>query len=99
MKIVWLKEAIENLSEIELYIAQDSPTRAREFREYLRERSEVISQNPYIGRIVPEFANPQIRELLLKNYRLVYRIVDEKAEILTVIEGHRLLENDGLDWK
>ena len=95
MQIVWQKEAIDNLAEVELFIAQDSPARAREFRNYLKEKSVIIAQNPYIGRVVPEFADPKIRELLIRNYRIVYRITAERIEILTVIEGHQLLKVDG----
>jgi plasmid stabilization system protein ParE len=97
MRIVWLKEAIDRLADLELFIAQDSPTRAREFRNYLKDKSSVIAQNPYIGRNVPEFADPKIRELLVKNYRIVYRIAEERIEMLMVIEGHQLLKTDGLD--
>jgi plasmid stabilization system protein ParE len=97
MRIIWLKEAIDRLADLELFIAQDSPMRAREFRNYLKEKSDIIAQNSYIGRIVPEFADPKIRELLVKNYRIVYRIAEERIEMLMVIEGHQLLKTDGLD--
>lgn len=94
MQIVWQKEAIDNRAEVELFIAQDSPTRARGFRNYLKEKSVIIAQNPYIGHIVPEFADPEIRGLLVRNYRIVYRISTERIEILTLIEGHQLLKVD-----
>ncbi len=50
-----------------------------------------------MGRTVPEIANPDIRELVFKKYRIVYRLKANCVEILTVFEGHRLLrieEND-----
>jgi len=49
---------------------------------------------PRIGRTVPEIANPDIRELLFKKYRIVYRVSKNTVEILTVFEGHRLLRVD-----
>lgn len=38
------------------------------------ERAVSITQNPEIGRIVPEISNPNIKEIILKNYRIVYKI-------------------------
>ncbi len=91
MKVVWTKEALERLIEIEKFIAQDNPQKAEKFINFLIERGDSISQNPDIGRIVPEISNPGIRELIAKKYRLVYRIKNDKIEILTIFEGHRLL--------
>jgi toxin ParE1/3/4 len=44
-----------------------------------------------MGRMVPETANPTIRELIFKDYRIVHRLLNDRIEILTVFEGHRLL--------
>jgi addiction module RelE/StbE family toxin len=94
MKIIWTREALNKLMEIENFIAQDSPQRAEEFVDYLIERSEILNTNEKIGRIVPELSSDSIRELLIKNYRLVYRIEKSEIIILTVFEGHRLLRRD-----
>ncbi len=80
------------LTEIEDYISKDSSERAARFVNQLIERAEaVLSDKPQAGRIVPEIANPNIRELIFKNYRIVYRLNENNVEILTVFEGHRLL--------
>ena len=84
MTVIWTREALEKLNEIE------------EFINYLIEHAESIAQNPNIGRTVPEILNPQIREVIVKKYRIVYRIKEEKIVILTVFEGHRLLRIDEL---
>ena len=97
MKVIWTKEALERLSEIEEFISQDSPQRAEKFINFLIERGESISENPEIGRVVPEISNPRIRELIAKKYRIVYRIKNNKIEILTVFEGHRLLRIDEIE--
>ncbi len=95
MKIVWTHEALVQLSEIEDYVSQDNPERAARFVDQLIERAEgALSGNPRVGRTVPEIANPDIRELLLNSYRIVYRLNKSNIEILTVFEGHRLLRID-----
>jgi toxin ParE1/3/4 len=47
-------------------------------------RSEQLSTAPRSGTALSEFANDDIRELLERPYRLIYRISAEKIEILTV---------------
>ena len=96
MTVIWTKEALEKLFEIEEFIGMDNPERAARFVDYLIERDESISQYPKIGRVVPEFLNPAIREIIVKKYRIVYRLKTDRIEILTVFEGHRLLREDEL---
>ena len=97
MKVKWSHEALEHLLAIEDYISKDSPARAIKFVDQLIENAEILSDKPRIGRIVPELANPDVRELLCKKYRIVYRLKAHHIEILTVFEGHRLLRMNALD--
>ncbi|MBN2410148.1 type II toxin-antitoxin system RelE/ParE family toxin [candidate division KSB1 bacterium] len=90
MTISWTREALRQLTAIEKFIAGNNPARAETFVNNLVEHGELIAQNPWIGRIVPELANPDIREIIVKKYRLVYKIEKEKIVILTVFEGHKL---------
>lgn len=94
MKVLWTLEALERLLEIENFIAQDSPKRARQFISALIEHGESLSENPRRGRTVPEISNPHTRELIVRNYRIVYRLRRDQIEILTVFEGHRSLRMD-----
>lgn len=96
MKVIWSKESLERLIEIEKYIARDSPDRAVRFINKLIDRAEMISDYPYQGRIVPEFSLNEIREVILKGYRIVYRIGEGQIEILTVFEGHQRLKQKDL---
>ena len=96
MTFIWTHEALEKLNEIEKFIGRDSPKRAEEFINFLIERCESILKNPKIGRTVTEISNPEIREIIIKKYRIIYRIRADKMEILTVFEGHRLLRIDEL---
>lgn len=97
MKIIWPKAALERLADIEEFIARDSPTRAEKFINYLINRGELILENPNISRVVPEIANQDFREVIIKKYRLVYKIKKDTIEILSVFEGHRLLRIDELN--
>jgi toxin ParE1/3/4 len=95
MKIQWTHEALERLMEVENFISLDSPERAEKFVDEIIEHIEkTLPGNPRLGRVVPEIAHPNIRELIFKKYRIVYRQNKNNIEILTIFEGHRLLRVD-----
>ncbi|MDD5285504.1 MAG: type II toxin-antitoxin system RelE/ParE family toxin [Desulfuromonadaceae bacterium] len=92
MSVTWSKEAGENLVDIEEFIARDSMERAVRLVDALIDHAEaILADNPRSGRSVPEIGNPDIRELIYRGYRIVYRLNGARIEILTVFEGHRLL--------
>ena len=98
MEIRWTQEALGQLIEIEKFISKDSPGRAALFVDRIIEHvEESLPGNPRMGRTVPEFANPHIRELLFRKYRIVYRLTESSIEILSVYEGHRLLRTDEIE--
>jgi toxin ParE1/3/4 len=94
MKLSWAREALIRLQEIEGYISRDNPQIAVEFVDKIILVAETIPENPEKGRIVPELSIEQIRELLYKNYRIVYYRKKSIIEILTVFEGHQLLRKE-----
>ena len=55
VKIVWTELSITDLKEIFDYIADDSIRYATITTSKIYNRVQPISNNPYIGRIVPEF--------------------------------------------
>ena len=58
---------------------------------------ERLERFPESGRIVPEKNEPSIREIILGNYRIVYRFRNDVAELLTIHHGARLLDPSQLD--
>jgi plasmid stabilization system protein ParE len=56
------------------------------------ERIENLNKYPLMGRMVPEFYNEMVRELIYKGYRIIYELKKEsEIEILSVIHGSRLV--------
>lgn len=94
MKIFWTKEALLRLQDIEEFISRDNPFAAIEFVDKLISVAETIIDYPEKGRIVPELSIEKIREVLHKNYRIVYLIKKNSIDILTVFEGHQLLKKE-----
>ena len=56
---------------------------------------ESIPLYPGMGRIVPEYENPDLRERLHGSYRIVYRLKEDAIEIVTITHGARLLRDIG----
>lgn len=58
----------------------------------LFETVEGLSELPRQGRVVPEVGREDVRELLVGNYRVIYRVEERVVNILTVRQGRRLLD-------
>ncbi|GJQ61102.1 MAG: hypothetical protein SCALA702_01550 [Melioribacteraceae bacterium] len=97
MKIRWTKEALTRLLEVETYIAEDNPAVAIDFVDSLISYAEKIAENPERGRVVPELSVKSIREVIYKNYRIVYILQEESIDILTVFESHRKLRDNEIN--
>jgi toxin ParE1/3/4 len=89
MKIFWTNPAIEDLRNLHAYIAKDSEVYANNFVERIILAVEKLANFPRLGRVVPEADKQTIRELLYRNYRIIYRINGELIEIITVVQGRR----------
>src|SRR2546428_10275662 len=81
-KVVWTKRGYSTLDEAVDYVAQDSLTAAQQLLESALDSAESLSMFGERGRIVPELQQPNVRELLIQRYRLIYEVFDAKVEIL-----------------
>ncbi len=93
LEVKWSPEAIEDLEAIAEYIIRDSEYYARSVVTGMLAVSRDIREFPFIGRIVPEIGDENIRERFVYSYRLIYRIEPERILIVAVIHGKRLMEN------
>ena len=91
-EIEWSSKAENDLNEIIDYIAQDSLEYALSFYEEVREKVENLIKFPRMGRIVPELDEPNIRELILRNYRIIYRIFEKEVQIVRLFHGSRIMD-------
>ena len=91
MRLRWTRRARSDLLQIRRYIARDKPGAARRWVARLRQRARDAASHPRAGRRVPELGRDDVREVLLRNDRIVYRILESEIHVLTVFEGHRTL--------
>ena len=91
MKVHWTQNAVEHLVNIYEHIVLNSPTYANRMVDIITRRSEQITDQPLSGRKVPEYQTDDIRELIEKPYRNIYRIKADQIDVLAVVHGARLL--------
>jgi toxin ParE1/3/4 len=91
MKIIWSPLAVDRVSEIAGYIAQDKPSAAENWIKTIFSKVSQLESSPEMGKLVPEIANTQVRELIYGNYRIIYRIEMEQISILTIRHGKQIL--------
>ena len=102
LDIRWSDRAKDDLAAIGDHIAADNPTAAMRWVERLVADVERAAEMPLARRVVPECPERHdIREVLRRTYRIVYRVRTETIEVLTIFEGHRLFPDgvvpDALD--
>ena len=92
VEVRWTLQASQDLNSIVDFIARDSSQYARLFVVDIFQAVERIGEFPESGRMVPELRDPVVREIILGNYRLVYRLREKRVELLTIYHGARLLD-------
>ena len=88
-RVRWTPQAADDLQAIYDFIARDSPYYAQLTVERILASIDLLEQFPLRGRQIPERPREDLRELIVRPYRLVYR-VGEAVKILTIFRGSRL---------
>jgi plasmid stabilization system protein ParE len=89
--LLWSDRAITDLEQIADFIALDSPAGATSFVTKVVEAVSTLQAFPEAGRVVPEYGESSLRELIFRNYRIVYRKDEQSVTIVTVFHGSRSL--------
>jgi plasmid stabilization system protein ParE len=86
-----LKVAEEDLNEIISYISLDNPGAAEKFANNIETNIELLSSNPYLGRIPgdEEIRKFGYRYLIIENYLVFYTIEQKTIFIHRIIHGAR----------
>jgi addiction module RelE/StbE family toxin len=93
-EVIWAPQAIRDVEAIRAYVTRDSAHYADLVVERIVAAVERLKDNPRSGRVVPELGDESIREVIHRNYRIVYRLRRDIVEIATVFHGARLFRLD-----
>lgn len=88
-RVRWTPEALADLKAAADYIARDSPRYAAALALQVRAAADSLADLGERGRIVPELRNPRIRELFVRNYRLIYQVTEVEIAVVAFIHGAR----------
>lgn len=83
--VIWTQPARADLKHIHDFIAEDSKHYARKVAQEIREKTDILDTLPEIGKTVPEIGKPDIRELHIYSYRIMYEIKNSQCYVLAVI--------------
>ena len=77
-KLIWSPAARDDLHDIVVFIARDNSERAMSFGYELISETDQLQDFPELGRMVPEYQNQNLREIIFRPYRIVYRVNHER---------------------
>lgn len=84
MEVIWTKQSVIQLNKYADFIAEDNVLAAEKWVLNLLGKTDQLSNLPQSGRIVPEYNDLNIREIIEGDYRLIYRIKGEKVYVQSV---------------
>ena len=96
----WTLVAADDLERIVRYVESENQSAGEVLSGRLYEAAQTLETMPARGRVVPELARVSIidyRELLVRPYRIVYRIKESVVFVHGLLDGRRDLESVLLD--
>jgi len=93
MKILITRSAYGDLETIKRhYIEEDIPLVGKQQVSTIIEQIEILADHPDIGRMVPEFEQEEIKELVRPPFRIVYLRQPDVIHVVRVWRSERLLK-------
>ena len=86
-RVTWAPAALEDFRRIYLFLKQDAPGYARAFRDRVTRQARLLEQFPRMGQMVPEVDDPDVRQLRVQKFRLIYRVKGEDVEMYVILPG------------
>ena len=92
MVITFAESALRDLEEVQAWYAEQGvPNIGIRLVEEVFQRVQVLIDHPDMGRVVPEFDQPFLRELIHPPFRIVYRRDPQRVRVVRVWRSERLL--------
>jgi len=95
-RVIWAEAAVRDLEDVVSFVAVDSPLNAERLLGRLSAKARSLETSAHRGRIVPELQRLGMRtwrELVVRPYRLVYRVAGEGVIVLALVDGRREIED------
>ena len=92
VEVRWSPKAADDYESLIKYYEKNAPKFAQTLAKQIIYIIENLDQFPKMGRMVPELQNEEIREIIYRNFRIIYRLKEEILEIVRIIHGSRRLK-------
>jgi addiction module RelE/StbE family toxin len=92
--VVLTKQARQDLKEIKNYISLSSPMNAERVGDKIISEIQTLITHPHRGRIIIKTSHQSIRQILVFKYRIFYRELSDKIQVLSIYHGARSIENN-----
>lgn len=83
-EVEWAESAVASLIEAVEFIAKDSPSYAASLAVQAERTGFSLRKFPNRGRLVREYRDPNVREIPVGSYRLIYRVTSRVSIIAFV---------------
>lgn len=87
-KIIWSEPALDDLRCLTDFVAADNPAAAEKLGHAILAKTRYLTVHPHIGRMVPEIGMKNVRELIHRPYRIIYRVNSNNETIAIVRVWH-----------
>jgi toxin ParE1/3/4 len=91
MKVVWSESAFVELQGLHGYL--ENRRAAVRLIQAIHHRVDLLALFPLSGRMVPEYENPTVREVVVGAFRVLYRVSKRCIEVIRVVDAHRPLSS------
>lgn len=95
-KVDWAEVAYQDLESIIEYITNEDVINAVKVLDRIEEKADTLNTLPNRGRIVPELkwhGVTRYRELVIKPWRLIYRVEGKQVWVVAVLDSRRNLHD------
>ena len=97
VKVKWTKRAIEDIYAVREYYLPLSPKFATKVTYQIFSKETLLESFPTVGRVVPELNNESVREIIYKQFRIIYVVVNnELIHIIAIHSSSKPLSNISL---
>jgi toxin ParE1/3/4 len=94
--VIWTPRARADLKAIHDHIAQDAPMNAKRVISAIVDKAGTLAELPRLGKVVPEADDPDLREIGVHSWRVIYHLRDHRASIVTVVHKRRQLVDEDI---
>jgi|SRR5690606_14799375 len=86
-----MPQAQKHLRQVYTHIAHDSVSIAQQIANELAERTRLLDDLPWTGKVIPEASDENLREVQAQSWRIFYQVRGRDVFVFAVIHKRRQL--------